>query len=69
LHQILCGSQTFFVLNNTGYRQFQSAENSKKLADRQRLWLIEAVKCNVVPLDDRRASSNTATTSWASSTT
>jgi arylsulfatase A-like enzyme len=31
-----------------------AAENPKKLADMQRLWLIEAVKYNVVPLDDRR---------------
>ena len=30
-----------------------AAENPKKLADMQRLWLIEAVKYNVVPLDDR----------------
>jgi arylsulfatase len=29
-------------------------ENPQKLADMQRLWLIEAVKYNVVPLDDRR---------------
>jgi len=29
-------------------------DNPKKLADMQRLWLIEAVKYNVVPLDDRR---------------
>ena len=29
------------------------AENPKKLAEMQRLWLIEAVKYNVVPLDDR----------------
>ena len=28
-------------------------ENPKKLADMQRLWLIEAVKYNVMPLDDR----------------
>ncbi len=28
-------------------------ENPKKLAELQRLWLIEAVKYNVVPLDDR----------------
>jgi arylsulfatase A-like enzyme len=28
-------------------------ENPQKLADMQRLWLIEAVKYNVVPLDDR----------------
>jgi arylsulfatase len=28
-------------------------ENPKKLHDLQRLWLIEAVKYNVVPLDDR----------------
>ena len=30
-----------------------AAENPKKLADLQRLWLIEAAKYNVVPLDDR----------------
>ena len=30
-----------------------SAENPAKLAELQRLWLIEAVKYNVVPLDDR----------------
>jgi arylsulfatase A-like enzyme len=30
-----------------------AAENSTKLADMQRLWLIEAAKYNVVPLDDR----------------
>jgi hypothetical protein len=30
-----------------------SAEQPEKLADLQRLWLIEAVKYNVVPLDDR----------------
>jgi arylsulfatase A-like enzyme len=30
-----------------------SAENPDKLAELQRLWLIEAVKYNVVPLDDR----------------
>ncbi|HEY6855784.1 MAG TPA: arylsulfatase [Mycobacterium sp.] len=30
-----------------------SKENPHKLADMQRLWLIEAVKYNVVPLDDR----------------
>ena len=30
-----------------------AAQNPKKLADMQRLWLIEAVKYNVVPLDDR----------------
>jgi arylsulfatase A-like enzyme len=29
------------------------AENPKKLAEMQRLWLIEAVKYNVVPIDDR----------------
>lgn len=29
------------------------AENPAKLAELQRLWLIEAVKYNVVPLDDR----------------
>ena len=29
------------------------AENPQKLAELQRLWLIEAVKYNVVPLDDR----------------
>ena len=31
-----------------------AAENPQKLAELQRLWLIEAVKYNVVPLDDRR---------------
>jgi Sulfatase len=31
-----------------------AAENPQKLVDMQRLWLIEAVKYNVVPLDDRR---------------
>ena len=30
-----------------------SAQNPEKLAELQRLWLIEAVKYNVVPLDDR----------------
>ena len=30
-----------------------AAQNPQKLADMQRLWLIEAVKYNVVPLDDR----------------
>ena len=30
-----------------------AADNPKKLAELQRLWLIEAVKYNVVPLDDR----------------
>jgi arylsulfatase A-like enzyme len=30
-----------------------AAENPKKLEELQRLWLIEAVKYNVVPLDDR----------------
>ncbi len=30
-----------------------AAENPKKLAELQQLWLIEAVKYNVVPLDDR----------------
>ena len=30
-----------------------AAKNPDKLADLQRLWLIEAVKYNVVPLDDR----------------
>jgi arylsulfatase len=31
-----------------------AAENPGKLAELQRLWLIEAVKYNVLPLDDRR---------------
>jgi arylsulfatase len=31
-----------------------AAENPAKLRDLQRLWLIEAVKYNVLPLDDRR---------------
>ena len=30
-----------------------AADNPKRLAELQRLWLIEAVKYNVVPLDDR----------------
>jgi hypothetical protein len=30
-----------------------AVENPQKLADLQRLWLIEAVKYNVIPLDDR----------------
>ena len=30
-----------------------AAENPKKLADLQRLWLIEATKYNVIPIDDR----------------
>ncbi len=30
-----------------------ATENPDKLAELQRLWLIEAVKYNVVPLDDR----------------
>ena len=30
-----------------------AAKNPQKLAELQRLWLIEAVKYNVVPLDDR----------------
>jgi arylsulfatase len=32
-----------------------AADNPQKLAELQRLWLIEAVKYNVVPLDDRSA--------------
>ena len=31
-----------------------AAEHPEKLAELQRLWLIEAVKYNVLPLDDRR---------------
>ena len=31
-----------------------SAEHPEKLEELQRLWLIEAVKYNVLPLDDRR---------------
>ena len=31
-----------------------AAEHPEKLQDLQRLWLIEAVKYNVLPLDDRR---------------
>ena len=30
-----------------------AAENPKKLAELQRLWLIEATKYNVIPIDDR----------------
>ena len=32
-----------------------AAEQPEKLAELQRLWLIEATKYNVLPLDDRRA--------------
>ena len=32
-----------------------SKENPEKLHELQRLWLIEAVKYNVLPLDDRQA--------------
>ena len=31
-----------------------AAEQPEKLAELQRLWLIEAAKYNVLPLDDRR---------------
>jgi hypothetical protein len=31
----------------------QAEANPDKLAELQRLWLVEAVKYNVVPLDDR----------------
>jgi arylsulfatase len=37
-----------------------AAENPQKLHDLQRLWLIEAVKYNVVPLDDRFAERGSA---------
>jgi arylsulfatase A-like enzyme len=42
---------------NTDWTQAKdlAKENPKKLAELQRLWLIEAVKHNVVPLDDRFA--------------
>ena len=36
-------------------------QNPEKLAELQRLWLIEAVKYNVVPLDDRLLSASTPT--------
>ena len=36
-------------------------ENPKKLAELQRLWLIEATKYSVLPLDDRRSSASTRT--------
>jgi arylsulfatase len=41
---------------NTDWTQSHdlAAENPEKLAELQRLWLIEAVKYNVLPLDDRR---------------
>ena len=46
-----CGSCTVPM---TGPRRMTSpSENPAKLAELQRLWLIEAVKYNVVPLDDR----------------
>jgi hypothetical protein len=42
---------------NTHWSQAKdlSKENPEKLHDLQRLWLIEAVKYNVLPLDDRFA--------------
>jgi arylsulfatase len=42
---------------NTDWSQSKNLakENPKKLQELQRLWLIEAVKYNVVPLDDRGA--------------
>ena len=47
----MCGSST---APTTGPRHTTSpSENPQKLAEMQRLWLIEAVKYNVVPLDDR----------------
>ena len=41
---------------NTDWSQAHdiAAEHPEKLAELQRLWLIEAVKYNVLPLDDRR---------------
>src|SRR5207342_3897760 len=40
---------------NTDWSQAKDVakDNPDKLAELQRLWLIEAVKYNVVPLDDR----------------
>jgi arylsulfatase len=42
---------------NTDYSQARNlaAENPEKLHQLQRLWLIEAVKYNVLPIDDRTA--------------
>ncbi|HEY6343102.1 MAG TPA: hypothetical protein VIY49_16530, partial [Bryobacteraceae bacterium] len=42
---------------NTDWSQAKdlAKENPKKLHELQRLWLIEAVKYNVLPLDDRFA--------------
>jgi hypothetical protein len=42
---------------NTDWTQSKdlSKENPEKLHELQRLWLIEAVKYNVLPLDDRQA--------------
>ena len=41
---------------NTDWTQSKdlSKENPQKLHELQRLWLIEAVKYNVLPLDDRQ---------------
>ena len=48
---MMSGSST---VPTTGRRRKNlAAENPEKLAELQRLWLIEAVKYNVVPLDDR----------------
>ena len=40
---------------NSDYSQARNlaADNPEKLAELQRLWLIEATKYNVLPLDDR----------------
>ena len=42
---------------NSDYSQANNlaTEQPERLAELQRLWLIEAVKYNVVPLDDRSA--------------
>ena len=42
---------------NSDYSQAHNlaAEQADRLSELQRLWLIEAVKYNVVPLDDRSA--------------
>ena len=55
-----CGSST--TPTPTGPRRTTSPRSMPdKLHELQRLWLIEAVKYNVLPLDDRRSSASTPT--------
>ena len=48
---------------NTDWTQAHdlAEEMPEKLRELQRLWLIEAAKYNVLPLDDRRSSASTRT--------